>query len=215
MAFDLPTVYPILDSASIPVDGRVEFLDRLAKSLAESGLRLMEYRNKFGSDAQVLADARQLRAAMSSTVLILDDRVDIAMAAGFNGVHVDAGDLPPADARVLMGPDAGIGTSASSEAQLAEALTAPVDYIAFGPVFPTTTKQTSVPPIGIEGVRRFRSLAGPETKLVAAAGITLETASAILGAGADAVAVSAAIFSKSDPAAELRRWIALLGDLRS
>lgn len=212
MAFVLPTVYPILDSASIPVDGRVAFLDRLAKSLAKSGLQLMEYRNKFGSDAQVLADARQLRDAMPSAVLILDDRVDVAMAAGFDGVHVDAGDLPPADARALMGRGAVVGTSASSEAQLAEALAAPVDYIAFGPIFPTTTKQTSAAPIGVDGVRRFRALAGAGPRLVAAAGITLATAPAILEAGADAVAVSAAIFSKSDPAAEFKRWIAVFGE---
>jgi thiamine-phosphate pyrophosphorylase len=212
MTFVLPTVYPILDSASIPLEGRVAFLDRLAGSLAESGVRLLEYRNKSGSDAQVLADARQLRAAMPLTILVMDDRVDVAMAADFNGVHVDAGDLPPADARALMGPDAIIGTSASSEAQLAEALAAPVDYIAFGPIFPTTTKQTLAALIGIEGVRRFRAQAGPGAKLVAAAGITLETAPALLEAGADAVAVSAAIFSKPDPAAEFRRWIAVLGE---
>ena len=212
MAFQLPKVYPILDSASIPVAGRVAFLDRLANSLAESGVRLMEYRNKSGSDAQVLADARLLRAAMPASVLIMDDRVDVTMAAGFDGVHVDAGDLPPSDARILLGAEAVIGTSASSEAQLAEALAAPVDYIAFGPIFPTTTKQTSAAPIGVEGVRRFRAVAGPGPKLVAAAGITLETAPAILEAGADSVAVSAAIFSKPDPAAEFARWIAVLGD---
>ena len=212
MAFVLPTIYPILDSDSIPVAGRVAFLDRLAQSLAGSGVRLMEYRNKSGSDAQVLADARQLRAAMPSGVLIMDDRVDVGMAAGFNGVHVDAGDLPPADARALLGPDAVIGTSASSEAQLAEALGAPVDYIAFGPIFPTTTKQTSAASIGVEGVRRFRAQAGPGAKLVAAAGITLETAPDILEAGADAVAVSAAIFSKPDPAAEFKRWLEVLGE---
>lgn len=210
MAFVLPKVYPILDSASIPVDGRVAFLDRLAKSLAESGVRLMEYRNKSGPDAQVLADARQLRAAMPSAVLILDDRVDVAMAAGFNGVHVDDGDLPPAVARSLMGSGAVVGTSASSEAQLAEAPAASVDYIAFGPIFPTTTKQTLAAPIGMDGVRRLRALAGPGVRLVAAAGITLETAPAILEAGADAVAVSAAIFSKADPAGEFERWIAVL-----
>jgi thiamine-phosphate pyrophosphorylase len=214
MAFVFPTVYPILDSASVPFEGRVGFLDRLSHSLAESGVRLMEYRNKPGTDAQVLADARRLRAAMPGCILILDDRVDVALAAGFDGVHVDTGDLPPADARALMGPQAVIGTSASSEAQLVEAVTTAAQYIAFGPVFPTTTKQTSATPIGIEGVRRFRSLAGPGVTLVAAAGITLETAPAILEAGADTVAVSAAIFSRSDPAAEFRRWIAELGDGR-
>jgi thiamine-phosphate pyrophosphorylase len=216
MAFALPKVYPILDSACIPAQGRVAFLERLGQSLAEAGVGLLEYRNKPGTDAQVLLDARVLRAVMPLSVLILDDRVDVAMAAGCNGVHVDAGDLPLADARSLMGSEAILGTSAASEAQLAEALAQMrpglADYIAFGPVFPTTTKQTSAAPIGIDGVRRFRALAGPIPKLVAAAGITLETAPAVLEAGADCVAVSAAIFHATNPAAEFRRWIAVLGD---
>jgi thiamine-phosphate pyrophosphorylase len=211
MGFSLPLVYPILDSAYIPADGRAAFLEQLGRSLADAGVRLMEYRNKVGADAEVLADARILRAAMPQARLILDDRVDVAMVAGFDGVHVDAGDLPPVDARRLMGPEAVIGTSAGSEAQLLEGLASPVDYVAFGPVFPTTTKQTSAAPIGIEGVRRFRAQAGAGALLVAAAGITLESAQAVLEAGASAVAVSAAIFKRDDPAAEFRRWISLLG----
>jgi thiamine-phosphate pyrophosphorylase len=142
--------------------------------------------------------------------LILDDRVDVAMAAGFDGVHVDAGDLPVDAARRLMGADAFVGTSASSEEELQAALSSGADYIAFGPVFPTTTKQTSAAPMGIEGVRRFRSVAGFGPVLVAAAGITLETAAAILEAGANSVAVSAAIFSSDAPAAEFRRWMSVL-----
>jgi len=216
MAFALPRIYPILDSAYIPAAGRVEFLAQLGQSLTAANLQLLEYRNKPGTDAEVLADARILRDALPHATLILDDRVDVALAACFDGAHVDSGDLPPDNARSLMGPNAVVGTSAGNPAELADAVThfetGSVDYIAFGPIFPTTTKQTSAPPIGIEGVRRFRSLAGPKAKLVAAAGITLETAPAILAAGADAVAVSAAIFSNSDPAAEFQRWIASLGD---
>jgi len=211
MSFSLPLVYPILDSSYIPVAGRAVFLERLGRSLSDAGVQLMEYRNKMGADAEVLADARILRVAMPQARLILDDRVDVAMAAGFDGVHVDAGDMPPVDARRLLGSEAVIGTSAGSEAQLLEGLAGPVDYIAFGPVFPTTTKQTLAAPIGIEGVRRFRALAGADAWLVAAAGITLETAPAVLEAGASAVAVSAAIFKCDDPAAEFRRWISLLG----
>jgi thiamine-phosphate pyrophosphorylase len=218
MGFVPPTVYPILDSASIPKLGRVAYLDRLGQSLADAGVWLLEYRNKTATDSEVLADARLLRAAMPWTALVLDDRVDVAMAAGFDGVHVDSGDLPPADARSLMGQEATIGTSASSEVEFDQALAAldglrgRVDYIAFGPIFPTTTKQTSAKPIGIEGVRRFRERAGPIPKLVAAAGITLKSAQAVLEAGADCVAVSAAIFRAPDPAAEFRRWIQVLGD---
>jgi thiamine-phosphate pyrophosphorylase len=132
------------------------------------------------------------------------------MAAAFDGVHVDAGDIPPPDARLLMGSGAIIGTSASDEPQLTAALSSGVDYVAFGPVFPTSTKQTSAPPIGIEGVRRFRALAGAGPKLVAAAGITLESAPAILRAGADCLAVSSAIFAKEDPSSVLRKWLDLL-----
>jgi len=211
MDFKLPVVYPILDSSFVPVVDRIGFLDRLGQSLADAGVWLMEYRNKSATDAEVLADARVLRAAMPWAALVLDDRADVALAAGLDGVHVDAGDLPPADARFLLGAERVVGTSASSEAQLLEALAAPVDYIAFGPVFPTTTKQTSAAPIGIDGVRRFRQVAGPEALLVAAAGIRLESAPAILEAGASAVAVSSAIFSHADPAAEFRRWTARLG----
>ncbi len=180
--------------------------------MLDAGIRLLEYRNKTGTDAEVLADARVLRAAMLSgeVKLVLDDRVDVALAAGFDGVHVDAGDLPTADARILLGPGRIVGTSASSEAVLQAEMSGPVDYVAFGPIFPTMTKQTSAMPIGIEGVKRFRSIAGTETILVAAAGITLATAPAILEAGADAVAVAAAIFKKDDPAAELQAWLRAL-----
>ncbi len=208
----LPKVYPILDSSRIPRDGRPQFLDRLGRSLADAGLQLLEYRNKTGTDAEVLADARVLRAAMLSgeVKLVLDDRVDVTLAAGFDGVHVDAGDLPTADARMLLGPGRIVGTSAGSEAELQAAISGPVDYVAFGPIFPTTTKQTSAAPIGLEGVRRFRAIAGPAPIIVAAAGITLATAPEILAAGADAVAVAAAIFQQDDPAVELQRWLQAL-----
>jgi thiamine-phosphate pyrophosphorylase len=211
MGFALPRLYPILDSSCIPQENRAAFLGHLGRELADAGLTLLEYRNKPGTDAEVLADASILRALLPAATLILDDRVDVAIAAGFNGVHVDTGDLPVNFARHLMGTKAIIGTSASDEAQLKLAIESSADYIAFGPIFPTTTKQTSATPIGIEGVRRFRDLAGPSAKLVAAAGIILETAPEILAAGADCVAVSAAIFRTADPAAEFRRWLKVLG----
>jgi thiamine-phosphate pyrophosphorylase len=207
MPIALPKLYPILDSSALPTTNRAAYLDRLGRSLADAGLTLLEYRNKPGTDAELLADAEVLRAAMPDASLVLDDRVDVALAAGFNGVHVDTGDLPPAVARKLMPAGSIIGTSAGDEASLRAALAVPVDYIAFGPVFPTTTKQTSAAPIGIEGIRQFRALAGSEATLVAAAGITLETAPAILAAGASTVAVAAAIFRVPDPAAELARWL--------
>jgi thiamine-phosphate pyrophosphorylase len=211
----IPKIYPILDASFIPAIDRSAFLDRLGRSLADAGVTLLEYRNKPCTDAEVLADAQILRAAMPAgqVKLILDDRVDVALAANFDGVHVDSGDLPPEQARRLLalsGASGIVGTSVGNEADLRRAVAQPVDYISFGPVFPTTTKQTSVVPIGIGGVLRYRQAAGFDPVLVAAAGITLETAPAILQAGADTVAVAAALFNHPDPAAEFRRWMAAL-----
>lgn len=212
MAFRFPKVYPILDASTIPVQGRAEFLRRLGSELAEAGVTLLEYRNKTGSDAEILADASILRAAMpaSNIKLILDDRADLVEQAGFDGVHVDTGDVSAAEARKLLGPDRIVGTFGGSEAFLPGVLEAPADYLAIGPVFPTTTKQTTKAPIGVEGVRRLRAAAGSDRILTAAAGITLATAPEVLAAGASAVAVSAAIFRAPNPAAEVRRWFAAL-----
>jgi thiamine-phosphate pyrophosphorylase len=213
MGFIFPRIYPILDSSVIPADGRTEFLRKLGDSLAEAGVTLMEYRNKTGAESELEADARILRGAMPAgeVKLILDDRAELVERFGFDGVHVDAGDASPAEARRLVGPDRIVGTFGGSEAWLPGVLDAPVNYLAVGPVFTTTTKQTDKPPIGPEGVRKLRAQVGPGRILTAAAGVTLETAPAVLAAGASAVAVCAAIFKTADPAAEFRRWKAALG----
>jgi thiamine-phosphate pyrophosphorylase len=208
MPFKLPRIYPILDASILPAAGRAAYLDRLARSLAEAGVTLLEYRNKSGDDAELLSDAAVLRAGMPfpDIKLILDDRVHLVESARFDGVHVDAGDLSPAEARRLLGPTKIVGTFGGSDRLLEGILNAPADYLSIGPVFPTTTKETSKSPIGPEGVRRLRDEAGPDIVLVAAAGITLATARAVLEAGANTVAVSAAIFRAPDPASEFRRW---------
>lgn len=209
MAFAFPKVYPILDASRIPAAGRTEFLHKLGASLAEAGVTLMEYRNKTGSDSEILADAAALRRFMPAgkVKLILDDRADLVDAASFDGVHVDAGDLTPAQARRLVGPDRIVGTFGGSDALLSGVLDAPADYLAIGPVFETRTKHTDKRPIGVEGVRRLREEAGPNVILSAAAGITFETAQQVLDAGATMVAVSEAIFRTADPTAEARRWL--------
>lgn len=208
MSFSFPKIYPILDSAVIPLAGRVEFLHRLGNELAEAGVTLLEYRNKTGPETELLADAAILRAALpaGNVKLILDDRADLIERAGFDGVHVDAGDAYPAEARRLVGPQRMVGTFGGGETLLPEILKEPVDYLSIGPVFATTTKQTAKAPIGVGGVRRLREEAGPNAVLVAVGGITLETAPAILAAGANVIAVAAAIFRCADPAAEFRWW---------
>jgi len=207
-------VYPILDASFIPATGRAEFLRRLGGSLSEAGVTLLEYRNKTGSEAELLADAGLLRAAMPSkqVKLILDDRADLVEKIGFDGVHLDAGDLPPAEARRLLGPGRIIGTfGGGATGLLPGILEAPADYLSIGPVFATRTKQTSSPLIGMDGVRRLRAEAGPGPVLVAIGGITLATAAEALSAGATLVAIAGALFRQPDPAAEFRRWLAELG----
>ena len=212
MSFSFPKVYPILDAGVIPLAGRAEFLRQLASELAAAGVTLLEYRNKIGSDAEVLADAATLRAALpaGSVKLVLDDRVDLVERAGFDGVHVDAGDATPGEARRKLGPSRIVGTFGGSEALVPGILNEPADYLSIGPIFPTTTKQTTKAPIGTAGVRRLREQAGPNVVLVAVGGVTLERAPEILSAGASVVGVSAAIFRARDPAGEFRRWKALL-----
>jgi thiamine-phosphate pyrophosphorylase len=213
MPFRSPKIYPILDASRIPGTGRAEYLRQLGSSLAEAGVTLMEYRNKTGSDAEILADTAILRKTMSENYikLILDDRVDLIEQIRFDGVHVDAGDLAPAEARSLLGRDRVVGTFGGGQALVDGILIAPVDYLSIGPVFETTTKSTTKKTIGAEGVRKLREQAGPTPVLVAVGGITLETAPHILAAGASTVAVSAAIFRTCDPAAEFRRWREALG----
>ncbi len=209
----LPKIYPILDASFIPAAGRAEFLRRLGGSLAEAGVTMLEYRNKTGGEAELLADAEILRAAMPAgqVKLILDDRADLVERLGFDGAHVDTGDATPTEARLLLGPDRIVGTFGGGDALVSRVLSEPADYFSIGAVFPTRTKQVTKPAIGIEGVRRLREEAGPTPALVAIGGITLATASAALDAGATVVAAAGGIFRQPDPAAEFGRWLAELG----
>jgi thiamine-phosphate pyrophosphorylase len=214
MSLSFPKIYPILDASFIPTTDREQFLRRLGSELADAGVTLLEYRNKSGPDAELLADTKILRSAMpeGKVKLILDDRVDLVELLRFDGVHVDAGDLKPDEARKKLGPDRVIGTFGGGAAGMVPGILATAaDYFSVGPVFATRTKQTSSPLIGMEGIRRLRGEAGAGPVLVAIGGITLDTAAEALAAGASLVAVAGAIFRQADPAAEFRRWVAELG----
>jgi len=214
MPFLFPKIYPILDASFIPASGRAEFLRALGGELTEAGATLLEYRNKTGGDTELLADAEVLRSAMpvGKVKLILDDRADLVEQIGFDGVHVDAGDLKPGEARKLLGPDHIIGTFGGGATGMVPGILATAaDYFSIGPVFATRTKQTSSPLIGMDGVRKLREEAGGGPVLVAIGGITVATAAEALAAGATVVAVAGAIFRQNDPAAEFRRWMAELG----
>jgi thiamine-phosphate pyrophosphorylase len=213
MTFSFPKIYPILDASFIPATGRAEFLRRLGGELAAAGITLLEYRNKSGAEAELLADAAVLRAALPAgqVKLVLDDRAELVEQIGFDGVHVDAGDRTPAEARSLLGPERIVGTFGGGAAGLVPGiLKAPADYFSIGPVFATRTKQTSSPLIGMDGIRRLRAEAGPSPVLVAVGGITRATAAEALAAGATVIAIAGALFRQPDPAAEFKLWVAAL-----
>ena len=213
MPWTFPKIYPILDSSFLPNEGRKEFLHRLGRELAAAGVTLLEYRNKTGAVEELMADAAILRAAMPGPAvrLVLDDRAELVESIGFDGVHVDAGDLSPAEARQLLGPEKIVGTYGGTEALLPGILNEPADYFSIGPVGATRTKQTTKPHIGVAGFRRLREAAGPGPVLVAVGGVNLTNAAELLQAGASMLAVAGAIFRAPDPAAEFRRWTEQLG----
>jgi thiamine-phosphate pyrophosphorylase len=213
MAWTFPKIYPILDSSFLPTDGRAEFLRRLGGELAAAGVTLIEYRNKTGALDELIADATVLRAAMPgpNIRLVLDDRADLVAQLGFDGAHVDDGDLTPADARKLLGPHRIVGTYGGTEALLPGILDQPADYFSIGPIGPTRIKQTTKPQIGVAGLRKMRGEAGPAPRLVAVGGVNLSNAVELLAAGASMLAVAGAIFRAPNPAAEFRRWQTLLG----
>jgi thiamine-phosphate pyrophosphorylase len=197
----IPAVYPILDASLL--DGakdRAGFLRRVVRALAEGGVGLLQYRNKSGGEAEILAEARVVREAAGGRILlVMNDWPVLAVEAGFDGVHVGQTDLNPAEARAIVGSAGIVGVSTHNETQLRTAEMEPVDYVAIGPVFTTRTKENPDPAVGLEGVRLARGLTSKP--LVAIGGITAENAAAAWGAGADSLAVISAIFGTSgDPA---------------
>jgi thiamine-phosphate pyrophosphorylase len=182
----MPRMYPILDTGSLE---RREFSPACAAAaLLDGGAGILQLRHK-GHWSRAVFDAAREIARMcreAGTLFIVDDRADIAMLLEA-GLHVGQDDLPPRDARRLMGTDAVIGFSSHNVQQVCAAGGEPVSYVAFGPVFATASKRNPDPVTGIEGFKECRALV--EKPLVAIGGITRETASAVLAAGADALAV--------------------------
>lgn len=136
----------------------------------------------------MLDQARELRSRLSGSVkLIMNDRADLGLAAGFDGIHVGQDDLSPESVRKIIGPDRWLGVSTHNPEQLAEADMTSADYLAIGPVFSTSSKEKPDPLVGLEGVRRARELT--RKPLVAIGGITRTNAASVIAAGADSVAV--------------------------
>jgi thiamine-phosphate pyrophosphorylase len=156
----------------------------------------------------MVARARAIRAATGDAVpLLVNDRVDVALAAGAAGVHLGREDMAPADARRLLGPRAIIGVTIKDEGDLAALDPALVDYGCIGGVFVTGSKDNPDPPLGLAGLARLRQAASASGLPVGAiAGIDLENAAPCIAAGADGVALIAALYLAPDVTAEARAF---------
>lgn len=206
MTLRLPTLYAIVD----PLDTGRSPAD-LAAALLAGGARLLQLRLP-AATARALLEAAQAIVPLARThgaTFLVNDRPDVARAAGADGVHLGQDDLPVAAARAVLGPDAVIGLSTHDLDQARAAVGAGVDYIGVGPIFTTTTKTDALPARGLDLLRRVR--ADVALPIVAIGGITPATAPTVRAAGADAVAMIAGLVRTPDPTATVRALLPRLG----
>lgn len=196
-----PRVYPILNTETLAQHGIA--LERAAAALLEGGAGILQVRQKGHWTREVFESARRVACLCreAGAVLVVNDRADFAMLLE-GGLHIGQEDLAPRDARKLIGPDALLGFSSHNLAQLSAAGGEPVDYVALGPVYPTSSKHNPDPVVGVDEVRRLRPLV--EKPLVAIGGITRANAADVLNAGADSVAVISDLVPQSPTARSLR-----------
>ena len=168
--------------------------EEIVQMMLAGGARLIQLRDKEASAREFLDAARGCLhlTREAGAMLIINDRVDIALTSGADGVHLGQGDLSVEEARDILGDHKIIGVSTHSIHQFNEALDTSANYIAVGPVYPTTTKENADPVVGLELVREARIIA--DRPLVAIGGITAARAPEVIAAGADSVAAISALY---------------------
>ena len=206
MVFEpVPRIYGIIDPRCF-TDGDAMFA--AADELVSGGVPLLQYRNKSGNAREMLDHARELKQRIGGHVkLIMNDRADLCLAADFDGLHLGQDDLSPDAARRIIGPSRLLGVSTHNPEQLAEGDNTSADYLAIGPVFPTSSKANPDPVVGLNGVRRARALT--RKPLVAIGGITRANARLVIDAGADSVAVISDLIREPRKSAE--EFLRILG----
>jgi thiamine-phosphate pyrophosphorylase len=178
-------------------------LGALAQAVANGGATLVQLRDKLGSARQLVAQVRDLKAVLAprSIPLLVNDRVDVALAAAADGVHVGQDDMEPEDARRLLGPEAIIGLSVKTVAQAQAVPVGVVDYVCIGGVFATASKHNPEPPVGIDGLKSILAVLrrrAPQLPIGAIAGIDATNAAAVMAAGVDGIAVISALSLAAD-----------------
>jgi thiamine-phosphate pyrophosphorylase len=205
MRLVLPRLYVILDAALL----NTSYL-AFTEEMARAGVRLLQYRNKAASSATLLRDSRELAqiCAAKGITLVVNDRADVAMLAGADGVHVGQDDLPVEHARKVVGRGKCVGISTHTMKQFRRAADSSADYLAVGPIFPTASKENPDAVVGFELLREVRALS--RKPIVAIGGITLERAATVIEAGADCVAVLSDIMEAADPGTRARQYLEML-----
>ncbi|HEY7387830.1 MAG TPA: thiamine phosphate synthase [Bryobacteraceae bacterium] len=198
---NLPRIYPILDTQALQNQGLS--LETVAAAVLEGGATFLQLRHKGHWSREIYAAAEAMAGLcrQAGAQLIVNDRADFAMLLGA-GLHLGQDDLPPRDARRLLGTTAIIGYSCHSAAQIAAARVEPVDYVALGPIFATASKQNPDPIVGVDQLRFCRTLL--DKPLVSIGGITLENAAGVLRAGADSVAILSGMIPQAASLTSLR-----------
>lgn len=193
-AFRLPRVYPLTDTQLSGLSHAEQ-----VGLLSLGGATLVQLREKQMSPREFYEQAKAAVtvADQCSVRLIINDRVDVALAVGANGVHLGQDDMPPEAARKLLGEHAIVGFSTHNVEQASEASKLPIDYLAIGPIFTTATKSDTAPVLGLEGLRAVRQAIG-DFPLVAIGGITSSNARDVIDAGADSVAVISTLLTHPD-----------------
>lgn len=202
MSRRLPTLYAIVD----PLDTGKSPLTLAAAYLA-GGARLLQLRLKDATPRDLYEIALAIRVVTEATgaLLIINDRPDVAAAIDADGVHLGQTDVPVAVARTILGPTKWIGVSTHDLDEAKTAIHDGADYLGVGPIFDTTSKQRALPARGFDLLRAVRPLTNKP--LVAIGGITPDTAASVRDAGADAIAMIAALVRSDDPAAAVRTTI--------
>src|ERR1041384_2946135 len=209
VSLTLPKIYPITDTTISGLSHRDQ-----VKQLIEGGATLIQLREKRMSPREFFQDARDAVSIAHSagSKLIINDRVDIALAIGADGVHLGQTDMPVEAARRLLGEHAIVGFSTHNLNQVEEAVSLPIDYLAFGPIFPTATKEYPDPIVGLTELAQIKNLAG-SLPLVAIGGIIADRLREVLRTGADSVAIVSAVLNRAHPIAENLRNLQNLATL--
>ena len=215
MRVDL-SLYVLVDPAR--AGGRA--LPEIAAAAVRGGATLVQLRDKQRATRALVDEARAIKQALARlrVPLLINDRVDVALAAGADGVHLGRDDLDLATARRLLGPRAIIGASSRSRADIEALAFGAIDYVCIGGLFATASKDNPDKPIGIAGFKNLARIVrerAPGLPVGAIAGIDENNAAAVMRAGADGIAVISAVTAAADPEAAARRLRAIVDQARS